>query len=86
VKSRYNTNAGLADPVPKLNIDAVPDLARSPVTTSRCQAWLTIDSEYLMLYREIDDWHSGAKPNPRIRPDFLSTGSIWLGRETKGSA
>jgi alpha-1,6-mannosyltransferase len=89
-------NAWLADPDPRSFAAAALDLARSPaVAESRVEAgletarrydWPAIASEYLMLYREIHDWHSGVKLNPRIRPDFLSTSGNWLGQEMRGSA
>lgn len=91
-----SSNAWLANPDARSFAAAALAMVASPsdaksrtvsgLETARRFAWPGIASEYLMLYREIHDWHSGAKPTPRIRPDFLSTAGNWLGREMRGSA
>ena len=89
-------NAWLASPDARSFAAAALAVAGSPVEaearavagleTARRYSWPTVASDYLMLYREIHEWHSGARPAPRIGPDFLSTAGNWLGREMRGSA
>lgn len=91
-----SSNSWLADPEPRAFAAAALDVARSPaVAESRVRlgletasryAWPVVASEYLMLYREIHDWHSGGKLRPQVRPDFLSTSGNWLGQEMRGSS
>ncbi len=83
--------AWLADPDPRSFVEAICALARCPaesqararaaLETAQRYAWPNIAGGYLRLYREIHEWHSGACPNPRIQPDFISTAGNWLGLE-----
>jgi len=81
----------LADPDPRSFAEAICSLARCPaerqarvraaLETARRYAWPNVAGGFLRLYREIHEWHSGACPNPRIQPDFISTAGNWLGLE-----
>ena len=57
--------------------------ARAALEVARSSAWPNVAAEYLRLYGEIHEWHSGKALRPRSTPDFISTAGNWLGQEVK---
>ena len=59
---------------------------RADLETALRQAQVTIASDNLMIYGEMNQCRSGAEPNSWTRPDLLSATGDWLGQEMRESA